>query len=518
MISLRFLAWYFLGQWLRPALRGAAEHGSPGLLSPWDHVGSPALSRASPADLKIQGETHDSIEDARTALQLYRKYLELSQGGSEPDDFRKVLKALYEKGRKLDWKVPEPDSQSSPKRKRRDPDPLPPTLPPLTPLHLRRWGRVSARAGAVMGTKSVGTGTSSGAGAAQGSALPPSTRPRTPRRYREGPLVPAVRRHGPCSPPAGSGAAIKPPRSSPRAALLLPRDRDGTGARGGGATPRGAGTCKRGGRGYAQKRGGVVTGPAPWGRPPRGPGPAGSGPFSAGGWPRRCLRAGRPGRAPRSGLDPTATAAAPAASIAALPEGPFSAVERPGGERRDRHRGGRPRGTAGPGGGGGGRRLDRGPAGEGRAGSGPRAAGAEDEDDEEGPLLHPGRAVCGRGCGRASARGERPAESGPALRRWDGTGRVGCGRGAATSAARRLGCRAPRPLTLPSRSVPGAGGRAGVGDRPGRSPENHPDGFVPHQPRRQPVGGGGEPRAGVPWRRGYERGRIPVPPALPPRP
>uniref|UniRef100_A0A3Q2ZWW0 PAN2-PAN3 deadenylation complex catalytic subunit PAN2 n=1 Tax=Kryptolebias marmoratus TaxID=37003 RepID=A0A3Q2ZWW0_KRYMA len=75
MISLRFLAWYFL-------------------------------------DLNIQGETHDSIEDARTALQLYRKYLELSRGGVS-DDVRKVLKGLYEKGRQLDWKVPDSDTGES---------------------------------------------------------------------------------------------------------------------------------------------------------------------------------------------------------------------------------------------------------------------------------------------------------------------------------------------------------------------------------------------------------------------
>lgn len=81
MISLRFLAWYFL-------------------------------------DLKIQSETHDSTEDARTALQLYRKYLMLSSKGSRPEEFRKVLKGLYEKGRKIDWKVPDcegAENQNSPK-------------------------------------------------------------------------------------------------------------------------------------------------------------------------------------------------------------------------------------------------------------------------------------------------------------------------------------------------------------------------------------------------------------------
>ncbi len=65
-------------------------------------------------DLNIQGETHDSIEDARTALQLYKKYLELSHNGGK-EEFRKVLKALYEKGRKLDWKVPDSDSADGPR-------------------------------------------------------------------------------------------------------------------------------------------------------------------------------------------------------------------------------------------------------------------------------------------------------------------------------------------------------------------------------------------------------------------
>jgi hypothetical protein len=72
MISLRFLAWYFLG-------------------------------------IKIQVATHDSAQDARTALQLYRKYQALMsrENGGGPVHFAAILDRLYLMGRKMEWKVPE---------------------------------------------------------------------------------------------------------------------------------------------------------------------------------------------------------------------------------------------------------------------------------------------------------------------------------------------------------------------------------------------------------------------------
>ena len=50
----------------------------------------------------IQVDTHDSIEDARTALLLYKKYLMLKEGGI----FESTLDKIYEEGRSVNYKAP----------------------------------------------------------------------------------------------------------------------------------------------------------------------------------------------------------------------------------------------------------------------------------------------------------------------------------------------------------------------------------------------------------------------------
>jgi len=52
---------------------------------------------------KIQGATHDSIEDAVTSLRLYRKYLEFKKENSVGENLTK----MYEVGKEINWKVPE---------------------------------------------------------------------------------------------------------------------------------------------------------------------------------------------------------------------------------------------------------------------------------------------------------------------------------------------------------------------------------------------------------------------------
>ena len=55
--------------------------------------------------------THDSVEDARTALQLYQHYQELSADG--PDNVRRVIKEMYEYGRKNMWKISELEEEAA---------------------------------------------------------------------------------------------------------------------------------------------------------------------------------------------------------------------------------------------------------------------------------------------------------------------------------------------------------------------------------------------------------------------
>jgi len=58
------------------------------------------------ADIKIQSDSHDSTEDAHTALKLFLHYQQIVHGSSE-EQFEKELGILYDTGRQLNWQVPD---------------------------------------------------------------------------------------------------------------------------------------------------------------------------------------------------------------------------------------------------------------------------------------------------------------------------------------------------------------------------------------------------------------------------
>ena len=66
----------------------------------------------------IQTEGHDSIEDARTALKLYRKYLEFEDAGI----LEARLSEIYRVGREMNFKPPRKDGQAV---QRTDTPPIP---------------------------------------------------------------------------------------------------------------------------------------------------------------------------------------------------------------------------------------------------------------------------------------------------------------------------------------------------------------------------------------------------------
>ena len=85
----------------------------------------------------IQMETHDSIEDSRTALKLYKKYLEFQDAGI----LETMLQDIYRAGRDVNFKAPRKDDQEV-QRTETPPLPIEGGPGPLTPV--RRAGAVAA--------------------------------------------------------------------------------------------------------------------------------------------------------------------------------------------------------------------------------------------------------------------------------------------------------------------------------------------------------------------------------------
>ena len=73
------------------------------------------------SEKNIQTGMHDSAEDARVALYLYKRYQQLQADG--PETVQAAISDLYETGRRMMWKVPDmPDDPTFDLRDLDDPN------------------------------------------------------------------------------------------------------------------------------------------------------------------------------------------------------------------------------------------------------------------------------------------------------------------------------------------------------------------------------------------------------------
>lgn len=103
MVSLKFLAWHFLGEssCTMKCNKFSFHTFFFSLVNINFQPFDPYLSSCT--GMKIQSGEHDSIEDARTSLQLYKHYLKLQAD----EKVNSALNNLYDVGKLLQWKVPE---------------------------------------------------------------------------------------------------------------------------------------------------------------------------------------------------------------------------------------------------------------------------------------------------------------------------------------------------------------------------------------------------------------------------
>jgi PAB-dependent poly(A)-specific ribonuclease subunit 2 len=78
----------------------------------------------------IQMETHDSIEDSRTALKLYRKYLEFEDAGI----LEAMLQDIYRAGRDVNFKPPRKEDSQIPRSETPPPVAAEAVADPTTPV------------------------------------------------------------------------------------------------------------------------------------------------------------------------------------------------------------------------------------------------------------------------------------------------------------------------------------------------------------------------------------------------